>query len=148
MFSLVFVIGSLAYIVNNRSQTTRTQASVQDLYGPQSVASEEKALTTSITDFPLKYKDRPIPENIVIEGNQKYIALPEVERKAYIINRVVLYYIYSDVLTMNNIPFNRPSLPLTFEGVEQTMPEISATMNREYPQPELFVNEYLSRFSY
>jgi hypothetical protein len=148
LFALVFVIGSVAYIVNNRSQTAQTQASILDLYGPQKVAEDEKLLTAGVAEYPLRYKGRPIPKNLVSEGNKKYSTLPKAERKVYIINRIVLYYIYSDVLSMNNIQYNRPSLPLTFDGIEQTMPEIVSTMKREYPQPELFVNEYLSRFSY
>lgn len=77
LFSLVIVIGSLAYIVNTRQQTTGTRASVDNLYGPSSISAEDKTLTSTVTEYPTKYKDRAIPANLVTEGSQKYLAIPE-----------------------------------------------------------------------
>jgi len=145
LFSLVFVIGSIAYIVNNRQQT-QTRASIDNLYGPSTVSQDDKALTSTITLYPKRYKGRPIPANLVTEANRTYVAISEEERQAYIINRIILYYVYTDVLSMNNIPYTRAAAPLTFEGIEQSLPELSQTMKREYPQPEIFVREYLDRF--
>ena len=148
LFSLMVVIGSLAYIVNNRQQARSTRASVDNLYGPASLSAEEKALTMGMSEYPKTYKGRAIPENIVAEGNRKYLALPEAERKAYIMNRIVLYYIYDDVLTTNNIAHSKAVVPLTFESIEAVTPELSSTMKREYPQPDVFVNQYLDRFGF
>ncbi len=147
LFSLVFVIGSLAFIVNNRQQV-QTRASVDNLYGPSTISEQDKELTASVIDYPKRYKGRPIPENLVEEGNKKYLAIGEEERKDYIINRIVLYYIYTDVLSTNNIAFTRAPSPVTFEGIEQNLPELSQIMKREYPQPEVFVQAYLERFEY
>ncbi len=147
LFSLVFVIGSIAFILNTR-QSVQTRASIGTLYGPSTISEEDKALTTTVIEYPKRYKGRPIPENIVDEANTKYVATAEEERKAYIINRIVLYYIYTDVLSTNNIAFSRAPVPLTFEGIEQSLPELSQIMNREYPQPEIFVQGYLDRLEY
>lgn len=149
LFALMLVVGGLTFVVNNRSQTTGTRASIEVPSGPAAISAEDKALTTSVTEYPVKYKDRPIPANLMSEGNSKYISIAEEERKAYVINRIVLFYIYSDVLSTNNVSFTRPSQPLTFTGIEQSMIELSATMKREYPeQYQIFVTEYLSRFGY
>ncbi|MCX7996497.1 MAG: hypothetical protein N2691_01910 [Patescibacteria group bacterium] len=148
VFSLMVVIGSAALVVNNRANTTATRASSENLGGPASISEADKSLTSQVTDFPVKYRSRVIPPNLVDEANLKYVSVPEKSRREYIINRIVLYYIYDDVLTTNNVQFQGAPQPLTFEGIESALPGMSAIMQSEYPQPELFVQEYLSRFEF
>lgn len=143
VFSLMVVIGSFAVVISNRQATTSTRASTDNLYGPASISSEEKQLTASVAEYPKRYKGRPIPETIYSEAEQSYVAIPVEERKPYIINRIVLYYIYDDVLTTNNIDHAKAPVPVTFAAIEQTVPQLISTMKQEYPQPELFVSEYL-----
>lgn len=147
LFAIMVVFGSVAYVSNNR-QTSSTRASSENLFGPASISSEEKALTSSVTEFPKTYKGRAIPESLFTEGNQKYIAIPAVERKAYIINRIVLYYIYDDVLTTNSIAHTKITPPVTFDGIEAAVPSLAATMKQQYPQSDIFVTQYLSRFAF
>lgn len=147
LFAIMVVFGSVAYVSNNR-QTSSTRASSENLYGPSTISAEEKSLTSSVTEYPKTYKGRPIPDNIMLEGTQKYIAISEAERKAYIINRIVLYYIYDDVLSTNSIAHTKVNPPITFENLEAAVPSLTATIKSQYPQPDIFVTQYLSRFSF
>lgn len=147
VFSFMVVIGSLAIVINNRTQSVNTRADTT-LEKLPTIAKEELVLTGQITQFPLRYKGRTIPKELYEQANIKYINFPDDERRAYIINRVVLYYIYDDILSTNNVPFQRASHPLTFEGLEAALPGMSAIMKAEYPQPELFVQENIDLFEF
>lgn len=148
LFAIMVVFGSIAVVSNNKPQTSSTRASSENLYGPGSISAQDKALTNAVTDYPKTYKGRPIPENLVTEAEKKYIAVPLNDRKAYIINRIVLYYIFDDVLTTNSIAHAKITPPVTFDSIEATVPELTATMKQQYPQPDIFVTQYLSRFTY
>ena len=148
LFAIMVVFGSIAVVSNNKPKTSSTRASSENLYGPASVSADEKALTASVSEYPKTYKGRAIPEGITAEASKKYLAVPDTERKAYIINRLVLYYIYDDVLTTNSIAHTKLTPPITFDAIEASVPELSAIMKQQYPQPDVFVTQYLSRFTF
>jgi hypothetical protein len=148
LFSVMVVVGGFAAVVMNQTATTGTRASIDNLYGPETISAEERTATETITEYPTGYKGRPIPATIVEDGTRKYLALPEAERKAYIINRIVLYYVYDDVIKTNNIPYTKPVEEISFELIEQQLPEMRTILKGEYPDPDIFTRQYLDRFEY
>ncbi len=137
---MVFVFGFSFYTFNNQF-TGNTRASITT--GPDTLDPKEAAYTQSIEQYPVSYRDNQIPARLITEAELLYNTTPSVQRKQYIINRIVLYYIYSDMVRGS---FTSPD---SFTELEKEVMTLSSqAQQQEGVNLDQKVVGYLPFFSY
>lgn len=143
---VIFVASFGAFSLNNRA-TTNTQASVSGL-GPESLSVEERGITGSISEYPIAYNGKEIPRDIIQQGERRYLSIRSTDRKAYVINRVVLFYIIDEYLTKYDSRYIGIQGELTFEAIENNLPAMMSKVKSEYPDLYSNLDDSFSGFTY
>ncbi|MCX7996494.1 MAG: hypothetical protein N2691_01895 [Patescibacteria group bacterium] len=128
VLGIVSLIGSLAYAITGRQNTTATRAATDPLVAAsvQQVPLSTLELTRGFSTIPVSYKGTPIPSNLAEEGRKLYPDMSEDQRTAYIINRIVLYYLLKDVLDENGIEYRKIEGDVTFAAIENSLPNMKS----------------------
>lgn len=122
MAVLVFVFGMSFYMYSTQ-MTTNSRADTET--GPALVPAEEYEITTTLTRVPNRYKQTVIPRQLSIEGELLYNTLPKDEQTKYIINRIVIYYVLSELEN------GTPIVPASFASMEQEIPLLISQVERK-----------------
>ena len=137
MAVLVFVFGMSFYMYTTQF-TTNTRANSET--GPKMVSALEYGLTTSLTSIPGTYKQTVIPTQLGIEGRLLYTDLSDQERDRYIINRIVIYYVLSE------LEYGTPIVPESFSAMEKEIPELQSRVESKRLDWQSAVQENIQYF--
>jgi hypothetical protein len=132
--TVVVFVASIGFVISAPSNKTvpSAKASSDSLRKTDiaSVPSITMDLTSQIQSYPITFKGERIPDAVVADALKKFTDVPEVAKKNYIINRIVLYYAMKDALQGANVSFKDIDGTITFDKIENVLPELKATVDK------------------
>jgi hypothetical protein len=117
----------MVYALRSTSTTTNTRASEEPtpIAGIENSLSAEATLIVQdspfkdISQYPTSYRDTPIPASLFDQGKEKYAFVEDKDKlQTYLIDRVLKYYIYQDVLRENDLLEETPQENISYTSME------------------------------
>ena len=146
MGMVIFVASFTAFTLTG-STGSSARASIDGL-GPSSISADEQQLTASVTEYPVAFNGTAIPQTLIEQGQRAYLAENAARSKAYIINRIVLYYITDEYLTKYDSNYISSKDSITFEGIENELPAMLGKLRSEYPEYYQNIPNALGQFTF
>lgn len=139
LFSALVLMFGLGLYFYGTQFATGSRADTE--FGPSTVSASELALTQGLSEYPSSYRGNLIPESFVIEAELLHNDVqPESRLQAYVINRIVIYYVLYEELNGTLI------IPENYRELESRVPELIAQAEREGIVWQVLVEERLSEF--
>ena len=130
---LVFSI-SFAYSINRTARTTGSRASERIIYEVPNRKEISTSAFKEVTKYPTSYNNQTIPQQLFIEGEQKYSSVKNRNELAtYLIDRVSSYFMYNNFLKENGVPTKEiDTNTLTFSQLETELLQLEKKVISNY----------------
>lgn len=145
---MVMIVGVFAFFTfTSERATVSTRAGTDTLYALDTIPNDEKALTHSISEIPTSYRGIDISVRLLDEAIVRYPQLSRDEISQYAANRIIVYFIYQQILTDNGLQ-KAVVPPVRFGSLEESIPILRNEIESEDTSLLNTTEKYLDGFTY
>lgn len=124
--SVISLVLSLSYSLQNTLLSTNSRAS-EDIEMKKPAYFPQKTVISDIKTIPSEYNSEKIPTELLADINTKYGPLDTKNKKNFVLDKLIRYYIYQDVLKENSLEGPR-DIPTNFDDMINQIPDMEKTV--------------------
>lgn len=149
--SVITFVVSVSYAVQHTLLSTNSRAS-EDIQPVKVAYFPKKTIVTNIQTFPQEYNAEEIPADLVTDIRNTYGPLDSANKKNYVFDKIIRFYIYRDVLkekaleSPQTVPTNFADLVSQIPAMEKTITDTLITKDHIYSGLDDIIKERIAKF--
>lgn len=129
VFSVTAFVLVLTYAFRADFLSTKSRAS-ESKPSPKVVTALNNPVLKTVKDYPQKYNEETIPKELYYDIKQHY-AVNTTGRKNYVIDKIVRFYIYRDVLKENELTYPESKKETPFAKMIEDVSSMEKVLKNE-----------------